>query len=153
MPDTLHVQCANGHWVLTGDHGAPGAALVCDTDRDCCTEAHEHSTECDPNCAVVHDHDAAGHACPGNPAGPAHDPQHHAGQPCPWPPEACPTFGGGYVSPTADPENFSGFMVKGQCPGGHCGVGVPDCTVCRPVKVTALRGAFGTLQPFTPAGS
>jgi hypothetical protein len=28
-----------------------------------------------------------------------------------------------------------------ECPGGHCGVGVKDCTVCRPVTITMLPGA------------
>lgn len=25
-----------------------------------------------------------------------------------------------------------------DCPGGHCGLGVPGCMVCRPVTITAI---------------
>jgi hypothetical protein len=152
MP-TLLITCGAGHEAYTRDHARPGATLTCPGDSGCCQQVHEHAPDCKDDCAAVHDHDAAAHACKGNPGGPAYDPEYHAGQPCPFPPEQCPVYGGGYIEPSGNPEDPSGYMVKGQCPGGHCAAGVADCTVCRPVRILALPGSFGTLQQFGQAGS
>lgn len=62
-------------------------------------------------CPQAHDHAAAANACP----------RGHEGQPCPHPEGKC----------TAVPAGQA-------CPGGHCGLGVAGCTVCRPVTVIAL---------------
>lgn len=67
-------------------------------------------------CAEAHSHDEAANACPAAGAG-------HPGA-------ACPAAGAAdciAVTPPGAP-----------CPGGHCGKGVPGCTVCRPITVTVL---------------
>jgi hypothetical protein len=59
-----------------------------------------------------HHHGQAAAACPGSGG------EGHPGQPCPHPnPHACIR-----LTPAGE-----------DCPGGHCGVGVDGCTVCRPV--------------------
>jgi hypothetical protein len=65
-------------------------------------------------CAEPHSHAEACDSCPGG----------HG--PCPQSDTArCPVQG----------DN------DGPCPGGHCGTGVPGCTVCRVLIVTALDGS------------
>jgi hypothetical protein len=141
MPNTLHVQCLNcGEFALTGNHADPDSALG--PGCRCCTIVHDHGPDCPEDCAQVHDHAAAANACTGK----------HEGRPCPHDPENCPVLGGGHTAPTGDPADPSGHMVRGTCPGGHCGKGVDGCTVCRPLTITALPGAVGTLQPFTGTG-
>lgn len=123
---TLHVQCLNcGAFELTSDHGDPDGAL--DGKCFCCPHGHAGS-----GCRE------SANACKG-----------HPGEPCPYPPLECPVFGGGHTAPTGNPADPSGYMVKGQCPGGHCGKGVAGCGKCRPVAITALKGSFGTLRPFS----
>lgn len=70
-------------------------------------------------CPLDHHHGQAAAACPG--AGGAG----HPGQPCPHPNPAVCTR----LTPPGEP-----------CPGGHCGPGVPGCTVCRPVVHFAVAG-------------
>lgn len=61
-------------------------------------------------CPVDHNHGDAANECA----------REHAGVPCSHPdPLACT-----YLSPAGE-----------QCPGGHCGLGVPGCTVCRPIAL------------------
>jgi hypothetical protein len=63
-------------------------------------------------CTLDHHHGEAAAACPGN------EGAGHAGQPCTFPnPRACTVL----TAPGDD------------CPGGHCGIGVEGCAVCRPV--------------------
>jgi hypothetical protein len=72
------------------------------------------SLACPPGsdcCQEDHHHGDAANSCAGG---------HGA---CPAP-AACPVWG--------DQE--------GDCPGGHCGLGVDGCTVCRPITILALRG-------------
>jgi hypothetical protein len=57
---------------------------------------------------------------------------HHHGQAA----NACP---GGH-GPCPTPDHCPVHNAPGPCPGGHCGLGVPGCTVCRPVTITALSG-------------
>jgi hypothetical protein len=67
-------------------------------------------------CPEPHDHAQAANECPG--AGIMHE-----GIACPHPaPAACLVL-------TPEGED---------CPGGHCGLGIPECTVCRPVTITVL---------------
>lgn len=67
-------------------------------------------------CTQDHHHGQAANACPG--AG-----LNHSGAPCPHgDPQACTM-----VTPAGE-----------DCPGSHCGLGVPDCTVCRPVTITVF---------------
>ena len=68
-----------------------------------------------PCCVLPHDHAAAANACPGAGA-------QHAGVPCP---EVESGAGCTILTPLGE-----------ACPGGHCGLGVPGCTVCRPVNIT-----------------
>lgn len=66
-------------------------------------------------CQEDHDHDEAAAACAAD----------HSAHPCPTAelPGACPV--------TSDEA----------CQGGHCGPGVQDCAVCRPITITAVAGA------------
>lgn len=43
MADTLHVQCGNGHWAITGNHADPDSGLECPAESECCTEPHSHA--------------------------------------------------------------------------------------------------------------
>jgi hypothetical protein len=55
----------------------------------------------------------------------------HSSHPCPHPdPAACMVDGTGRGESPDEP-----------CAGGHCGLGVEDCNVCRPIVITALAGA------------
>jgi hypothetical protein len=67
-------------------------------------------------CKADHHHGETANACPGG---------HGA---CPTP-AACPVWG------QRQPE--------GPCPGGHCGLGIAGCSVCRPITITALPGTTG----------
>jgi hypothetical protein len=67
-------------------------------------------------CKKDHHHGQAANACPGVDAG-------HPGAPCPAP-DTCIT-----LTPLGE-----------ACPGGHCGLGVDGCTVCRPIAITLLSG-------------
>jgi hypothetical protein len=110
-------QCPDGYDPRTAGHlpGCQmvnlGALVVCPADSDCCQEDH--------------DHDAAGNACTAD---------HPAGS-CPAP-AACKLWAN-VRSHHEDPD-AAGLPVS--CPGGHCGKGVPDCTVCRPITVTVPPG-------------
>jgi hypothetical protein len=150
MPNTLHVQCPGcREFALTGNHADPDSAL--DGQCRCCTADHDHAAAARacPGAPCPRDHDPAETGCPGVHAGAV---SIHAGEPCPFPPGECPVYGGGHTAPTGDPADPSGYMVTGNCPGGHCGKGVKGCTVCRPLTITALKGSFGTLQP-APIGA
>ena len=102
--------------------------------------------QCKPGagcCELPHSHDQAANACPG--AG------RHEGVPCPAG-DVC-RFWDGHKAHIAglNPDNPVHMQVKaeaealhgvaeGTCPGGHCGKGVPGCTVCRPITITAMAG-------------
>jgi hypothetical protein len=69
-------------------------------------------------CKVAHNHGKAANACLGD----------HAEAPC----------------SSGDPAKCSVWANTegdGDCPGGHCGVGVDGCTVCRPITITVLAGS------------
>jgi hypothetical protein len=69
-------------------------------------------------CTQGHHHGEAAASCPGN------DGVGHPGEPCPQPnPAACTVM--------APPDGE--LDADWTCPGGHCGVGVAGCTVCRPL--------------------
>lgn len=71
-------------------------------------------------CPQDHHHGQAASACPGIVSG-----EGHPDAACPHPdPTACTV---------ASPEGV-------MCPGGHCGVGVDGCTVCRPITITVMGG-------------
>ena len=74
-------------------------------------------TDC---CHEDHSHDTAANGCPG--AG-----LRHEGVACPHPDGGAGCL---VVTPPGEP-----------CPGGHCHVSLPDCTVCRPVTITMLAGS------------
>lgn len=86
--------------------------------KQCFAEA-QITPETDPHtvnicgcCTIDHHHGEAAAACPGNGG------TGHPGEDCPHPnPDACTV-----VTPSGIP-----------CPGGHCGIGVSGCTVCRPL--------------------
>ena len=82
---------------------------------------------CDPacdRCPEDHHHGKAANQCKGG---------HGA---CPTP-ESCSVWAG--MHPHKQDSNARD--LPGPCPGGHCGVGVEGCTVCRPIKITALPGS------------
>jgi hypothetical protein len=80
-----------------------------------------------------HHHGQAAASCPGNGG------VGHPGEPCPHPnPKICIRVSRPVLSGDKDADRvvIPGGPVRpvGEpCPGGHCGVGVKNCTVCRPV--------------------
>ena len=78
-------------------------------------------------CAEDHDHDETANACPSANIG-------HQGVTCPEP----------------DPVNQCHVTPAGEdCPGGHCHVSLPDCTVCRPVTITLMPGSVAVPAVIT----
>lgn len=81
-------------------------------------------------CPVDHHHGRQAASCPGNGG------VGHPGEPCNQPnPRNCPVILGQRTppgEPGPDPDD--------ECPGGHCGVGVAGCTVCRPITHFAEVG-------------
>jgi hypothetical protein len=144
----LHVQCRGcltsayldchcellGHDLAgVGAHaaGCPfadlGAQVVCPPGSPCCKQDHSH--------------DATANACP----------QNHGTAPCPNP-GRCETWEQQKRDVVnLDPDvhgqlKASLAHITGDCPGGHCGFGVPGCTVCRPVTVTVMPGSVHLKQ-------
>lgn len=86
--------------------------MQCLTVAEIPSEADPHAVQICGCCTIDHHHGEAAAACPGN------DGIGHPGEPCPQPnPASCTR-----VTPAGK-----------DCPGGHCGVGVAGCTVCRPL--------------------
>ena len=133
-----------------------GANVQCRPGSDCCAgDVHPGLS-----------HDAHANACPAN----------HAGQPCPVP-ASCPGWEGHkrdvanlagtaaalresglphemaaaaqYEGVKAALEQAIGQPVEGDCPGGHCAVGVNGCQVCRPISITVLAGSV-VMRPASP---
>lgn len=73
-------------------------------------------------CPLDHHHGLAAGACPGSGV-------NHAGADCTHP-------AGGRVCNVVTPEGD-------PCPGGHCGLGVDGCTVCRPVTIEFVGANMG----------
>jgi hypothetical protein len=144
----FHVECKNCHSWATADCSCPpelaelpfhlpackladiGAVVTCPPDSGCCQ--------------LPHSHDANAMTCPGLTGGIG-----HPGEPCPHPdPVTCPA----HVSSTSPmagtpahlyvPEGAKRALSREPlaCPGGHCGLGVKGCTICRPVTITMLPG-------------
>jgi len=139
-----HVQCLGCHTSAYVDCACPAelaglpvhmtgcpvldldAQLVCPPESDCCKEDHHHGQ--------------AANACPGG-----HDE-------CPAP-AACKLHASvkrhHLAVAAADPDLPTGVLpdhVPEECPGGHCDVRLDDCTVCRPLVITAMPGS-AQLQP------
>jgi hypothetical protein len=89
----------------------PDGFLACPPGSGCCQEDHHHGQ--------------AANSCPGG---------HGA---CPAP-DRCPAWLG--MQPHLENSNQRDTSA-GPCPGGHCGLGVAGCTVCRPLKITAIPGS------------
>lgn len=85
------------------------AALDCLPGRGCCGQDHHHGQ--------------AANACPGE----------HDGAVCPHPAGACGIWASAQALQPAAAQ-----AADAGCPGGHCGKGVPGCTVCRPITITVL---------------
>jgi hypothetical protein len=104
--------------------------VLCLPESGCCQEAHSH--------------DQAANACPGITLG-------HPGAPCAAAdPDRCLSHSGGH-SAARDLSPEERVRRTGTCPGGHCGPGVPGCTICRPVTITLLPGSV-ILAP-APSGA
>lgn len=89
-------------------------------------------------CTQDHHHGQAAENCPGNNA------LGHPGAPCSHPnPRACTVVSQPVPLPDGSepPPDIAGVRPAGEdCPGGHCGAGVPGCTVCRPIIHFATAG-------------
>jgi hypothetical protein len=113
----LMIECRGcGTQVFTEQHADPDAQLTCPPDSDCCQENHHHGQ--------------AASACKG---------AHGA---CPTPDQCLVWLG---MQPHLEDSNQRD-RAAGPCPGGHCGPGVPDCTVCRPLRITVLPGSVSLSQ-------
>jgi hypothetical protein len=108
----LHVECQGCRTsAYTEDGTDPDAALTCLPGSDCCPKDHHHGENAS--------------ACPGG----------HG--PCPAP-DRCPVWAGLQPHVPGSPVRDTS---AGPCPGGHCGPGVPGCTVCRPLTITVMPGS------------
>jgi hypothetical protein len=96
----------------------PDAAITCPPGSGCCSADHHHGN--------------AASACPGG---------HKA---CPSP-DACPVWLG--MQPHLENSSIRDTSA-GKCPGGHCGLGVDGCTVCRPLKITLIPGSVRMQRPL-----
>jgi hypothetical protein len=136
-----HDRVASGHLpaVVIGGVTVPacplldlGAAVKCQDGTGCCTEDHSH--------------DAAANSCPD--IGLDHG-QRHDGAPCPVP-------GNCTLWRNVNADHHRALREAGQpvpsCPGGHCGPGVPGCTVCRPVTITVIPGSVTAAPAFAVNG-
>jgi hypothetical protein len=95
------------------------ACLQCHAVVDLPPGADPHATTWCGCCTQKHHHGRAAEACPGNGG------TGHPGERCPHP----------------DPSGCTALTPVGEdCPGGHCGVGVTGCTVCRPVARYLVPG-------------
>lgn len=108
----LHIECQGCRTSTYTEDGAdPDAALVCAPGSGCCGQDHHHGQ--------------AASACKGG---------HGA---CPTP-DNCPVWLG--VQPHLENSNARD-LGAGPCEGGHCGLGVKNCSVCRPLKITVIPGS------------
>jgi hypothetical protein len=73
---------------------------------------------CDGSAHPGLSHDQAANSCTAD----------HSEHTCPKP-ETCPVDGVG-----------RGTDTGAECAGSHCGLGVEDCTVCRPVTIEVMPG-------------
>lgn len=94
---------------------------------ECCTIKNPNGTP--------HHHGQAAASCSGNGG------VGHPEEPCPHPNPAVCAVVSRPVHPD-DPTDHPGptRTMGDPCPGGHCGVGVNGCTVCRPVTHFAEAG-------------
>jgi hypothetical protein len=92
------------------------ALVVCPPASDCCKEDHDHA--------------AVANACEAAHTTPCVDPL------------ACKLWANVLSHQDPDVPND----LPASCPGGHCGVGVPGCTVCRPITVIVPPGHVGGLK-------
>ena len=119
----LHVECQGCHTSAYVDCTCPqGHTDTTGAHRDACPMTDLGATVvCPPGtncCKEAHSHDQNANSCPALASG-----ELHPEAPCPVPAHA----------------DFSPDHV--DCTGGHCGFGVPDCTVCRPVTITVMPGS------------
>lgn len=136
-----HDRVASGHLpaVTVGDQtrdACPfidlGANVVCADGTDCCTEPHSH--------------DAAANSCPDIALDLG---KRHGGAPCPDP-GSCTLWRNSQAG--AHRELREAGKPVPSCPGGHCGPGVPGCTVCRPVTITVVPGSVTAAPAFAVNG-
>ncbi len=118
----LHLKCGNGHEFYVPDC-APECAAIMGAHLDGCPGADlDALLACPPGsgcCELQHNHGDAARACPEDHAA--------AGHQCAHPePADCPVW--------------AGTEAAGSCPGGHHGLGVTGCTVCRPMTITFYDG-------------
>jgi hypothetical protein len=132
----LHVQCKGpaaapgcGAWAVIDCSCPPGEPARGPHLEACPLADIDSQVTCLPGygcCQEDHHHGEAANACPGG-----------HGE-C-LTPAACATWHGGMGQPEDTP-----------CPGGHCGMGVDGCTVCRPLTITILAPQPGERPATTP---
>jgi len=99
----------------------PDALVACPPGGPCCQQDHDHAAEAN--------------ACPGG---------HGA---CPEP-ESCRMHANVKAHHAANAmAGPAGDPPPDDCPGGHCHVGLDDCTVCRPLIITAMPGSASIVVP------
>jgi len=114
-------QCPEGYDPHTSGH-LPGCQMANLDAQLVCPD----TSDC---CKEDHDHGVAANACEGG----------HTT--CPTP-ASCALWAN-VRSHYADPD-AEGVPVS--CPGGHCGLGVPGCTVCRPITIIVPPGHVGAIK-------
>jgi hypothetical protein len=139
----------------------PGADHLRQAHAPTCPMAHLADQLLCPCCPGDHDHDhdAAANDCPGAPCGRTHPvpagraacPNVHDGEASPHAAEPCPFPAGKCKPRISGTSNVAGVTDAGPCPGGHCGPGVKDCTVCRPMTITFFSGAPPAPTQMRPA--
>jgi hypothetical protein len=118
---SAYIDCIPGCDQVVGAHIAgcpmsdPAASITCRADSDCCK--------------TDHDHQAAADNCPAD----------HSDHPCPDEPGKCGVHLG--MQMWAHDEDTLPDHLQGDCPGGHHGLGVQDCSVCRPLVITVPPGS------------
>lgn len=118
---SAYIDCIPGCEQVIGAHiegcpmASPPVSVTCRADSDCCK--------------IDHDHQAAADACTAD----------HSDQDCPDPPGKCPSHLS--MQAWAHSGDVLPDHLADDCPGGHHGLGVEDCTVCRPVTITAMPGS------------
>jgi hypothetical protein len=94
-----------------------GATVVCPPGSGCC----------DGSAHAGLSHDQQANTCPGG----------HDSEPCPDEPGKCLSW---YHATANQRHPLYTGDPPGDCPGGHCAVGVDGCTACRPVHIEVMPG-------------
>jgi hypothetical protein len=130
----------DGVCALASPDGAVTCAEASDDPR-CCHDDHDHAAQAN-GCPVAAANGGDGHRdCPEPATCPLHaSVKAHYAATVAYAAEA--NGGGAAMLAVVGPE------PPDDCPGGHCHWDLDDCTVCRPLILTAMPGS-ARLQPVT----